>query len=66
MQIFPAGRPKSTSTSRGVEVLYDVLGNSVQYGGLSLSLEICQRFYEKTFQLNKFFNKNVKQKIINT
>ena len=36
------------------------------YGGLSLSLEICQRFYEKTFQLNRFFNKNVKQKIINT
>ena len=27
------------------------------YGGLSLSLEICQRFYEKTFQLNRFFNK---------
>ena len=36
------------------------------YGGLSLSLEIRQRFCEKIFQLNRFFNKNVKQKIINT
>ena len=42
------------------------LNTKTRYGGLLLSLEICQRFYEKTFQLNRFFNKNVKQKIINT
>ena len=39
---------------------------TLTYGGLSLSLEICQRLYEKTFQLNRIFNKNVKQKLTNT
>ena len=41
--------------------------HSLEYGGLSLSLEIWQRFYEKkTFQMNRFFNENLKQKISNT
>ena len=48
---------KTVEAARRVELSFQ----TPPYGGLSLSLEISQRFCEKTFQLNRFFNKNVKQ-----